>query len=278
MGYVQYPAGSVLYKNGRLRRLTTFSGAYIGGVSGTVKSPQPTVGIYGVEGSKPGASAAAVFLSHRVIRPSHEGHGRIVSQSLMNTKLFYIHLLLLNRNNPAYGLTPLAPLPEGMDFDRLTELRDYIEHTCLTCAEPVELPLDLRELGPDLNVCGYVFNPKDAEGGPNQDWQTFQRFNEAVYEAFHVSFDPPQPKGEFPEFFLTKTTFEGPVYGSAFMDDFARRIGLAPRPPQGWPGLHCLRSVVMDPYAPISKGSSFFGLLSRTIDVKVRELSRTFCV
>ncbi len=38
-----------------------------------------TVAIYGLEGSKLGASAAAVFLSHQVIRPSVSGYGQILS-------------------------------------------------------------------------------------------------------------------------------------------------------------------------------------------------------
>ena len=226
MGYVQYPAGSVLYRNGRLRRLTTFSGAYIGGGVGTIQSSEPTVGIYGIEGSKPGAAAAAVFLSHRVIRPSNEGHGLIINLSLINTKLFYIHLMLLNRDNPYYEVTPLSPLPGGMDFARLADLRDFIEQVWLTSSDPPGLPQDLRTLGPDLNVCGYVFNPRDARGEPNRNWLIFQRYNEMIYDAFHIRFNPPQPKEDFPGFFLTKTTFLGPTYGPDFMDAFAERIGL----------------------------------------------------
>ncbi len=65
-GYVQYPAGAVLNRNGETRRLTTFTSVYIG-ESGSVKPVGPNVGIFGLEGSRAGAAAAAVFLSHRRI-------------------------------------------------------------------------------------------------------------------------------------------------------------------------------------------------------------------
>jgi hypothetical protein len=46
-----------------MRSLVTFSSPviYRGGA-------EPTVGIYGIEGSKPGAAAASIYLSHKVIR------------------------------------------------------------------------------------------------------------------------------------------------------------------------------------------------------------------
>jgi len=77
-GYVPYPAGSLCYRNGKTINLVTFGAPYIGSESGRMMS----IGESGVEGSKPGASAAAVFLSHCVIRPSVKGYGKLMGQSL----------------------------------------------------------------------------------------------------------------------------------------------------------------------------------------------------
>ncbi|WP_028580180.1 hypothetical protein [Desulfogranum japonicum] len=82
MGYVQYPAGAIIYRNGIIRRLTTFTGAYIGGTGSIDPGPEPTVGIYGIEGSKAGAASAAVFMSHRVIRPDSTGHAKVIRQCM----------------------------------------------------------------------------------------------------------------------------------------------------------------------------------------------------
>lgn len=108
MGYVQYPAGAILYRNGVIRRLTTFTGAYIGGTGSVDPGREPTVGIFGLEGSKPGAAAAAVFMSHRVIRPDVTGHGEIIRQSMNNTRLFALYLLALSERSEHYRITLLA--------------------------------------------------------------------------------------------------------------------------------------------------------------------------
>jgi glutamate/tyrosine decarboxylase-like PLP-dependent enzyme len=62
-GYIPYPAGALCYRNSAMRDLVTFSAPYI-----VHRKAEPTVGIYGIEGSKPGAAPASVYLSHRVIR------------------------------------------------------------------------------------------------------------------------------------------------------------------------------------------------------------------
>src|SRR5690606_36899881 len=52
-GYVPYPAGGLCYRNSAMRNLVSFTApvVYHGGVD-------PTVGVYGAEGSKPGGAAA----------------------------------------------------------------------------------------------------------------------------------------------------------------------------------------------------------------------------
>jgi len=108
-GYIVYPAGGTIYRNGEIKNLTIFAGSYIGGTQ-SIRPQEPSVAIYGLEGSKPGARAAAVFLSHQLIRPSVSGYGKILSQSLLNTKLFCLRLLLMAREEVVI-LNPLLLPP-----------------------------------------------------------------------------------------------------------------------------------------------------------------------
>ena len=52
-GFIPYPAGALCYRNGAMRSIVTFTAplVYHGGAD-------PTVGVFGIEGSKPGAAAA----------------------------------------------------------------------------------------------------------------------------------------------------------------------------------------------------------------------------
>ncbi|MBD1810783.1 hypothetical protein NDA07_09510, partial [Microcoleus vaginatus DQ-U2] len=118
--YNKYPAGGNLYRNGQLKNLTIYAGSYIGATQ-SIRPQEPSVAIYGLEGSKPGARAAAVFLSHQVIRPSVSGYGKIVSQSMFNTKLFCLRLLLMATEQDNFIMVPLPRLKierEGSNGDK----------------------------------------------------------------------------------------------------------------------------------------------------------------
>ena len=61
---------------------------------------EPTVGIYGIEGSKPGAAATAVYLAHKVIRPTKHGYGKILGQCVWVSKRMYCRLLTMEDRDP----------------------------------------------------------------------------------------------------------------------------------------------------------------------------------
>jgi glutamate/tyrosine decarboxylase-like PLP-dependent enzyme len=90
LGYIPYPSGAVLFGHSDTRLLTSQTAPYIGaGGEGqdtlgpeSVASPT-SVGEYILEGSKPGAGAAAVWLAHKAIPLSPEGHGEVVGQTLL---------------------------------------------------------------------------------------------------------------------------------------------------------------------------------------------------
>lgn len=96
LGYVPYPAGAIVFRDGRSKELVAQEAAYALGGRDTTEDPAAIyIGKYILEGSKPGAAAAAVFLSHRVVPPDRRGYGRVLGQTTKSARSFYRRLLLL---------------------------------------------------------------------------------------------------------------------------------------------------------------------------------------
>lgn len=264
-GYIQYPAGAILYKDGRMKTLTTFSGAYIGG-SGTVDpGTAPTVGCFGLEGSRPGATASAVYLSHMCIRPDITGYGTIIKESLWNARRFYTRLLLLQTENFAtVTLTPLSNEKEFKEIDKdkkliLESIIDKTKDEIIKHDEAMEL---IKSIGPDQCIVDYAFNFYNKDGKINTDVEKFKEFNDEIYKLFSLPDDfdmanihekNDDGSWKFP-LFLTITLFDRDSYGDIFMDTFSKRLGL----PEGIKQLPCFRSVVMDPYVSDTVDGSYF--------------------
>lgn len=82
LGYVPYPAGAFLLKDRRGRELVATAPPYLAVAGSPENGEQPVIGRFIFEGSKPGASAAAVWLSHKTIPLNIGGHGRIIASTL----------------------------------------------------------------------------------------------------------------------------------------------------------------------------------------------------
>jgi glutamate/tyrosine decarboxylase-like PLP-dependent enzyme len=99
LGYIPYPAGLVAFRRNAVTQFSTQRAQYISEEQYVVKGvdelpPQITaVGPYSLEGSKPGAVAAACWLAHTTIPLTHNGHGRIIKASLLSAKRLYAYLL-----------------------------------------------------------------------------------------------------------------------------------------------------------------------------------------
>jgi len=91
LGYVPYPAGAFLIKDKRGRELVATDPPYLA-MASSGDGDQPVIGRFIFEGSKPGASAAAVWLSHKTIPLNSDGHGRIIASTLKAAR--YLHAFL----------------------------------------------------------------------------------------------------------------------------------------------------------------------------------------
>lgn len=299
-GYIQYPAGSILYRNGTMKTLTTFSGAYIGGGGTVDPGSAPTVGCFGLEGSRPGASASAVFLSHMCIRPDVNGYGKIISESLWNTRKFYARLLFLATEN--FETVMLAPLPAEQNGGDVAAQKAFIKERIVGKSteairnDPEAMAL-FKEIGPDQCIVDYAFNFYEADGKTlNRDPELFQQFNNEIYREFSLP-DVMFPTGAMPEggdeeivadqdihdktedgewryaYLVTQTEFERTSYGDAFVDTFAKRLGL---PAKKVEALYCTRSVVMDPYVSDTVDGSYFEEILRIMHKRIDAIAAKY--
>ncbi|WP_437986198.1 pyridoxal-dependent decarboxylase [Sorangium sp. So ce117] len=254
-GYVPYPAGALCYRNSAMRDMVTFKAPYI--VHGDA---EPTVGIYGLEGSKPGAAVAAVYLSHKVIRPTRSGYGQLHRKALFNCKRFYARLLCLARREDRFIIVPVPRLPAeigGGDVEsELQFIRERIDRPSLEelLADPEAMAV-LPELGPDQNILTYAVNFKHPDGSINTSLELMNRLNKAIYDLLSIA---PGDDIYHYRMIVSTTDFSEEHYGNVFIEDYKRRLGVAASLGST---VTVLRSTVMAPWLPESPEGSILDVL-----------------
>lgn len=91
LGYVPYPAGAICFRSDIVKPLARQNAPYLedsaGGID--VERESKSIGVYILEGSKPGAAAASVWLSHNLIPLDSQGHGQLIQQTVRNASELY---------------------------------------------------------------------------------------------------------------------------------------------------------------------------------------------
>lgn len=82
LGYIPYPAGAFLLRDRRARALVAIDPPYLAPSSHDARDDERFLGRWILEGSKPGAAAAAVWLSHRVVPLDERGYGAIIARAV----------------------------------------------------------------------------------------------------------------------------------------------------------------------------------------------------
>jgi glutamate/tyrosine decarboxylase-like PLP-dependent enzyme len=87
LGYLPYPAGIVVFRDRRAPALVQEEATYVGESVGTAAAATSNpkleaIGPFALEGSKPGAAAAACWLAHKTIPLVWNKHGLIVESTL----------------------------------------------------------------------------------------------------------------------------------------------------------------------------------------------------
>jgi glutamate/tyrosine decarboxylase-like PLP-dependent enzyme len=214
LGYIPYPCGVIAYKNDMVRQFLNeeipyLSTAHLEDVDSHHHHPPSTVGPYILEGSKPGAAAAACWLSHRMIPPNRDGYGELMRASLLTAREFYERLVHWDAASRAGGET----LPYR------------------------QLPITTKP--PDTNIVCFLVT--ERAGG------TLARtnaINRRIFESFTLGehdYSYSQP------FFLSRTIFERSSYSSSAIAPLLEHAGIDPAEYRQH-GLFVLRATWMSPY------------------------------
>jgi hypothetical protein len=243
-----------------------------------------SVGFYGIEGSKPGAAATAVYLSLSVIPTDRAGYGDLLGKCMYSSKRFYAALVTLPDEQDCFEITPFQRLPVeklGGTPSEIRRQRQVIKEriaatktdfdllkACDTDRELLEL---FRELGSDQCIIAYAFNFRTAEG-LNRDQALMNEMNELMFEAMSVqTFSDELPQNEL---IVTASSFDPDIYGQDFVDHFGRRAGIATVPGQG---IKFLISTQQNPWLTATTAADFTPTLMTALAGIAEDAAQTVC-
>jgi len=255
-GYLPYPAGALCYRNMAMRSLIAFEAPYIN--SGESETPDEwLLGTYGIEGSKPGAAAAGVYLSHAAIPLTLQGYGKLMTMTTYNCKIFHWKLVEMAEQETEFTVepTPYMDLSEGQTREEavkswLNKLSGKTPKSILNDTSGADLET-LRQEGSDLNILTYAFNYK-VNGVLTTDLDKVNAFNERIYDRISLKADGRDIYNY--QIIVSTTSFFKETYGEVFFNDYRDRLlGNAPSgTPRSGGGsgekIVVMRSTIMDPW------------------------------
>jgi glutamate/tyrosine decarboxylase-like PLP-dependent enzyme len=262
-GYVPYPAGAVCYRNAATRDAISLRAPVV-----FHGQSEPSVGVYGVEGSRPGSAAASVWLAHRVIRPDRHGYGRLLGQCMWTSKRFYCRLFTLDDPRVSVTLFNRSPAERNHagvearahERETITEMAALGNAALASRLAEDDAARDLfAQLGSDQVILAFALNFFTSDG-LNRDLARANAFNERVFHLCSVI----EPRGDLNEveLILTSSRFEADVYGRGFVETFCRRLGVEPEADRG---VDFLISTTMDPWLTDAGEGDFLGVLTEAL-------------
>lgn len=135
-GLISYGAGAVLYKNEELRSVLLNTAPYT-----YHKQDKPNIGMFSLEGSRPGAMAAACYLTYKVMPPMNSGMGQLVINSLSASRKFYELVeaseSLINLNTPDLDINCFYVRTDDKDISELNKKTlEIYKRLSVEAAEP----------------------------------------------------------------------------------------------------------------------------------------------
>lgn len=99
MGYIPYPAGSIIFSDTRCKDFISYLPSYLNKPSDSKDISEEFIGQWTLEGSRPGAAAAACYLAGKVLPYHKDAHGIIVKNTIQAAMLFWKSLQDFNDNS-----------------------------------------------------------------------------------------------------------------------------------------------------------------------------------
>ncbi|ESK85823.1 pyridoxal-dependent decarboxylase domain protein [Moniliophthora roreri MCA 2997] len=267
-GYIQYPAGGLLYRDERMRFLVTWSSPVVN------RTGEESMGVYGIEGSKPGAAPVATFLSHAVIGLNARGYGALLGEAVFGCAIMYAYLVTMSTKDTDFIVTPLNLLPAELEGGDVEGQKQFIRNRILRIPneklvhdqEAMQL---IQDMGSDLSINAFAVNFK-IDGKPNEDVISANNLNQRIFERLSIV----SPEGSMNDkpLFLTSTQFPYQDYGDC-LKTYKRRLGLATDTKQD---LYSLINVVMSPFPTEMEFTGRIADDLRTVIEEEVETSRTW--
>ncbi|CAE6428477.1 Thiol:disulfide interchange protein DsbD [Rhizoctonia solani] len=187
-GYVPYPAGGLCYRDGRMRyQLTWFNPSGHGSAD-----PEMSLSVFGMEGSKSGAAAAAVWLSNITIGLHKDGYGMLLSNAMFGALKMYSHLATMDMDSDLLQVIPLVMLPAEKENAThevvLAQKRELIHHIRDKPNEDITRD-DLQfasSFGSDLSTNSFACNFW-VGGQLNADIAEANYLNQRIYERLSIT-------------------------------------------------------------------------------------------
>lgn len=231
LGYIPYPAGMISFKNAVVTEHIKQEAQYISDEKGGIKDLESVgsisaVGPYIIEGSKPGAAAAACYLAHKAIPLDTHGHGKIIRTTILNTKKLCKYL------------------------QQHQYLFSKIEKHLFDNELFVEKPFTFQYLyEPDSNVVCFIakpmaYNIKGELVDEKVSLSELNELNKNLYNKLSIS-DSSTPYRQ--EFFVSRTTFNESQYDFDSIKKLLEKLNIS-EDEYKTEGLFVLRSTVMNPW------------------------------
>ncbi|KAF9769130.1 hypothetical protein IL306_013492 [Fusarium sp. DS 682] len=249
-GYINYPAGGLCYRDLRMRYLITWTSPIVFHQG----DDKGSMGVYGVEGSKPGAAAVATWLTHKTLKLEVDGYGRLLGEAIFTCTKLYCHWATLTKPEDDLIVVPLIRLPterSGRSAEDVEKEKERIREKILGVSNE-DLFKDeetwklLETLGGDLMINAFACNFR-INGKPNTNIGEANYLNQRIFQRLSYTIeDDPKPISDRP-LFLTSSSFSEKAYGKC-LTNFKRRLELSSEenPPHG--DLSFLVNVTMSPW------------------------------
>ena len=237
LGYIQYPSGVIAFKNANIVQFIAQKASYISKVKNGVEKifmdEVTAIGPYIIEGSKPGASAVACWLSEKTIPFNLKNHGEILKATLLNSKRFLYFINKLNKENIGFAFRIENRITRKPY--KIIPVYDNID-TNLVCF--FVLPM----IWSDEKSNNLIEKDK------NLDLKKLNDFNEEIYKKFNIINE--DKNYIFPhsiKFFLSRTRFTAEQYSynsisKIFEDNLIKKEQYEKE------GLFILRATLMNPW------------------------------
>lgn len=181
LGYLPYPCGCILFKDFGVTRFIQTKATYLFDPSTKINNINDvkTIGEYIVEGSKPGAAAAACYLAHTTIPLDLSHHGKIMKTVVLNARRLNAYFGIFNNKYDDIKKELKVRINNKLENFYIKSL--YVPDSNVVCFHLIPISKINKE---------YKFKCNDTNDPdiPNENaWIKYiNAFNQALYERLNL--------------------------------------------------------------------------------------------